>query len=92
MPKREPQPLTSLILKRGGDVRERDADNRPRKQQKPGVNTSSLHPKSILRKAAENLAAMRHALLKTENFHFALSVPLWYMLSSKRPSIKTMFA
>lgn len=48
-----------------------------------GVNTTSLAPGEILRKAAEKLAAMRHALLKTENFHFALSIPLWYMLSSK---------
>lgn len=50
-------------------------------------------PGKVLRKAADKLAAMRHALLKTEKFHFALSIPVWYMLSSKRLSIKkTMFA
>lgn len=53
------------------------------------VNTMSFAPRrKKSRKTANKLAAMRYALLKTENFHFALSIPLWYMLSSKRLSIK----
>lgn len=68
------------------------AENRLRNQLELIKTHKLVAPVKVLRKGADKLAAMRHALLKTENFHFALSIPLWYMLSSRRLSIKTMFA